>query len=458
LAGNSLYEDLAVKDSLQWKYKSDYRQETSINSLSIVGLTHNYLFKNNKTYIRTTLSNSYTNNDFLRDTLDNNYKANPTLSLKYKYSTYSLNSFVNHKVNTKNLVRLGVSASLKGYNINTFDAFSSSNKLEDKGNTSSYQSYLQWKHRLTNDVEIISGVHSSYLMLNNKYTVEPRLGLKWNLNSKNTLSFGMGMHSKSEPVSVYLWEEQLLNGDFIQPNKDLDFTKALHFALGYNWNFANDFRLKTELYYQHIYNVPIDANDKTGTKTSLNFRTRIDNSKLTNDGLGRNYGAELTLEKFFSNNWYALITSSIFESKYTMPDFEERNTLFNNNFIYNVVAGKEFEFGPNNQNVIGLNLRTTWRGGYRDIPFNEQESINQDRPIYNYTNAYQQRLPDYYRVDFGVNYSINKLNKVWKVSLDLQNLTNAKNINRQYYSSSKKQVMNEYYQGITPNINLILEF
>ena len=458
LGGNSLYEDLAVQDSSQWKYKSDYRQETSKNSLFIVGLTHNYLFDNNKTYIRTTISNSYTNNYFLRDTLDYNYNPHSNLELTYHYSTIGVNSFVNHKFNSKNLIRIGLSTSVKGYNINMFDVYSNDDKLEEEGRTTSYQTYLQWKHRITNNIEIISGLHSSYLALNAKYTVEPRLGLKWKVNETNTISFGLGMHSKSEPVSVYLWEEHLPDGSIIQANKNLDFTKAVHFVLGYNWNFVEDFRLKTEIYYQYLYEVPMDPNDTTGTRTSLNFRTRIDNSELTNDGLGRNYGVELTLEKFFSNNWYALITSSLFESKYTMPGFEERNTLFNSNFINNIVAGREFVFGKNNQNVIGLNLRTTWRGGYRNIPYNLDESIIESKPIYEYDNSYEQRLPDYYRIDLGINYSYNKSNKVWKVSVDIQNITNAKNVNRQYFDSETNQIVNVYFQGITPNINLLLEF
>jgi len=458
ITGNSIYENFAVQDSSQWKYKSDSRQEISKNSLFVTGLTHNYLFSNNKTYIRTTISGAYTNNHFIRDTLDYNYQSNPTLDLSYLYNTYSLNSFVNHKFNAKNLIRVGISTSIKGYNIKMLDIYSTPDRLEEKGNTNSYQAYLQWKHRITNKFEIISGLHSSYLMLNGKYTVEPRLGLRWKANDRNTFSLGFGMHSKSEPVSVYLWEEQLPNGKLVRPNESLGFTKAIHFVLGYNWAFAEDFRLKTEIYYQHIYDVPIDIDDTNGIKSSLNYRTRIDNSKLTNDGMGKNYGVELTLEKFFSNNWYALFTSSLFQSKYTMPGFEERNTLFNNNFIYNIVAGREFEFGNNHQHIIGLNLRSTWRGGYRNVPYNLEESVIESEPIYDYDNSYDQRLPDYYRIDFGFNYSYNKSNKVWKVSVDIQNITNTKNVNRQYFDSETNQIVNVYFQGITPNINLLLEF
>jgi len=458
VAGNSLFENLAEPDSSQWKFTSDYRQEISKNSLSVIGLTHNYLFDNNKTYLRTTLTSAFTNNHFLRDTLDYNYQLHRTLDLSYVYNTYSITTFINHKISAKNLIRLGAFATIRRYNIKTFDIYANLDELENKGSTNSFQSFLQWKHRITNNFEIISGLHASYLVLNAKYTIEPRLGLRWDINEKNTVSLGVGMHSKSEPVSVYLWEEQLPNGSTNQPNKSLDFTKALHIIAGYNWKFKEDFRLRTELYYQHIYNVPIDNNDITGTRSSLNFRTRIDDSKLSNDGLGRNYGIELTLEKFFSNNWYALLTTSLFNSFYTMPNFKERNTLFNSNYIVNLVAGKEFKYGANNQHTIGLNVRTTWRGGYRNIPFNEEESINQGKPIFNYTQAYEQRLADYYRMDFGLNYSLNKSNKVWKISVDIQNITNAKNVSSQYYDSEKEQITNVYFQGITPNINLLLEF
>ncbi len=458
IAGNSLYKNFAEQDSSQWKYESDYRQETSQNSLFVTGLTHNYLFDNNKTYIKTTLSSSYTNNHFLRDTLDYNYQSHSTLDLSYLYSTLSVNSYVNHKFNSKNLIRFGISTTNRGYNIKLFDIYSNTEKLEEKGSTNGFQTYAQWKHRITNNIEIISGLHSSYLVLNNQHTIEPRLGLKWKVNDKNTFSLGAGLHSKSEPVSVYLWEEQRSDGSIVKPNKNLGFTKAIHFVIGYNWIFAQDFRLKTEIYYQYIYDVPIDANDITGTRSSLNFRTRIDDSKLTNDGLGRNYGTELTLEKFFSNNWYALVTTSLFESKYTMPGFEERNTLFNSNYIFNVVGGREFEFGLNNQHIIGLNVRTTWRGGYRNIPYNLAESINEGKPVYEYENSYQQRLPDYVRIDLGVNYSFNKSKLLWKIAANIQNVTNAKNVNRQYFDTETKQIVNVYFQGITPNINLLIEF
>ena len=462
LGGNSIYEDLAVQDTTQWEYKSDYRQETSDNSLAVVGLTHKYQFNNPKAYISTIIANSYTKNNFMRDTLSFDYKPFTVLGLSYAYNTISVNSFVNYKFSPKNIVRVGASFSKRGFDTKAINYNYSTKEQEQisdsRGNTDSYQSYIQWKHRVSGSFDINTGLHSSYLALNGKYVIEPRLGVRWKINQANTVNLGLGLHSKSEPVSVYLFEEHLGDGTTIYPNEELDFTKAVHFVIGYNWNFAKDFRIKTEVYYQYIYSVPIDINDTTGTKSSLNFRTRIENAILTNDGTGRNYGVELTLEKFFSYDWYFLLTSALFESKYTMPGFEEKNTLFNSNYIMNLVAGKEYKFGTNKDNVIGLNIRTIWRGGYRNIPYDLDESIIQDSPVYDYDNAYEQRLKDYYRLDIGINYSKNKTDWIWKVSLDIQNITNVQNISRQYYDSEEKLISNVYMDGIVPNINLLIEF
>ena len=53
---------------------------------------------------------------------------------------------------------------------------------------------------------------------------------------------------------------------------------------------------------------------------------------LVNNGTGENYGIEFTLERFLSNNFYFLITTSIYESNYKGYDGIKRNTAFNGNY------------------------------------------------------------------------------------------------------------------------------
>ena len=228
--------------------------------------------------------------------------------------------------------------------------------------------------------------------------------------------------------------------------------------MGYNWNFAKDFRLKAEIYYQYLYDVPVSLDDTTGTICALNFKSGYTNAKFDNEGTGRNYGIELTLEKFFSKDWYMLVTSSLFESKYTMPDGIERNTLYNSKYIYNVVAGKEFKIGKSKQNIIGTNIRAMWRGGYRTIPLNIEASRTLDRDVRFFDRAFETKASDYYRVDIGVSYRRNKPTWSWTLSLDIQNVTNRQNIWSEYYDYEINDIVQIYMVGFVPVINYIIEF
>jgi outer membrane receptor protein involved in Fe transport len=81
-----------------------------------------------------------------------------------------------------------------------------------------------------------------------------------------------------------------------------------------------------------------------------------DRGNLVNDGTGRNYGLELTLEKYFSRNYYFLVTGSLFDAKYEGSDGIERNTPFNGRYVVNALAGREFHVGRRD-NVLSLNWK-----------------------------------------------------------------------------------------------------
>ena len=153
-----------------------------------------------------------------------------------------------------------------------------------------------------------------------------------------------------------------------------------------------------------------------------------------------------------------MVTGSLFESKYTMMDGIERNTRFNSNYIGNFVAGKEFLVGKNKQNIIGTNIRTIWRGGYRDIPLDVAASNEQNKDIRDYDKAFETKAPDYFRVDLGVSYRKNKPTWSWVLSLDIQNATNRSNVYGQYYSSETKNIETSYMVGLIPVLNYRIEF
>ncbi len=462
VGGISAAGSTAMRDTSEWMYRSDAYEETEKHTLGIAGITHNYLFKNMKTYLKTVAAFSHTNNNVLEDSLDHDFAETEIINENFIYNTFSMNSFVNHKFNAKNVLRIGAIFHSKTYNFSmkdyNYDTQILENLIDDKGTTNVFESYIQWKYRINENVDINSGLHYTYLALNKDYAIEPRIGLKWKLNKKNTINFGAGLHSKVEAVSIYLAEKELADGSIINPNKDLKITKAFHVVLGYNWEFAENFRLKFETYYQYLYDVPVMPDDSTNLMSALNFGSGFTNEYFINDGTGRNYGVEVTLDKFFSKNWYMLSTVSLFESKYTMPDGIERNTLYNSKYIVNLVAGKEFRVGKNKQNILGANIRTIWRGGYRTVPIDIDASIAQNKDARIYDQAFETKAPDYFRVDIGVNFRRNKPTWAWILSLDIQNVTNRLNVWDEYYHIELEEMVQIYMVGLVPVLNYRIEF
>lgn len=462
LSGMSDAGSTPIMDSTLWEYRSDNFGETEKHRLMVNGITHNYIFKNQKTYLRTVAVYSHVQNQVIVDSIGHNYIETKTQHQDFKYGTFSVNSFVNHKFNAQHVIRTGATFHNRSFNVfmddYDFDEKYLERLVSNSGSTNSVEGYLQWQYRINKKVDLNTGLHATYLALNNDYAIEPRLGLKWKMNETNTLNFGAGLHSRTEPISMYLGENINEMGDSYYPNKNLKITKAAHLVLGYNWNFAPDFRFKTELYYQYLYDVPVQIDDTTGTVSALNFSSGYTNEPFNNEGTGRNYGVEFTLQKFFSKNYYLLATASLFESKYKMPGYDERNTLFNSKYIYNFVGGKEFKVGKNKQNIIGANIRLIWRGGYRTTPVNLAESVAQNDDIRDYSQAFETKIPDYFRVDIGTSFRKNNPKWSWIVSLDIQNASARSNVWGEYYSTETQQIEAWYMIGFVPVLNYRIEF
>jgi len=173
-------------------------------------------------------------------------------------------------------------------------------------------------------------------------------------------------------------------------------------VVSYENQLRQDLRLKIETYYQHLYNVPVEPGNRAFS--ALNFTSGFTTDSLVNTGTGRNYGVEFTLEKFFTNKYYFLITSSLYNALYTGSDGIERNSRYNGQFVNNATFGKEFAVGRKGSNVIGVNLRLLWAGGNRYTPVNLERSRQEGQAVYDDARSFTLQAPDYFRSDLRVSY------------------------------------------------------
>lgn len=241
-------------------------------------------------------------------------------------------------------------------------------------------------------------------------------------------------------------------------NRGIKTTKAFHITFGYNKNFGNHFLFGAETYFQYLYDVPVNKNDNS-TYSILNLSYGLPDVTLENKGFGKNAGIELTLEKQFSNNYFFLISSSFFDSKYKTGSNIWYNTYYNSNYVMNIVGGKEYPMGKYQQNTLGIKLRGLFRGGFRYTPVDIAESISNERLIYNVNENYGKHLPGFHRIDFGLSYRLNKQKLAWTFMADIQNVLNIENILRRRFYFQNNEIITRDTKGfgIIPVMTIKLE-
>jgi hypothetical protein len=461
IGGNNTAGEIAVKDSNAWDERRARFQDNRISWVAATGINYTYGFKNNKTYIKNVVSFSYENNKYGLDSLDNNYTLQKAYNENYIYYALRTHTFINHKFNAQHTIKSGVYYSHLFYDVFSeglrFDINKVATFFDDEGNGGMIQAYFNWKYRVNSKVDMVTGLHSLVFLFNKAYNIEPRWAIKYKFHPRHSLSLGTGIHSRIEPISTYLSRVQVDSVNYIQPNKDLSLTKAYHVVGGYDWSFAENFRLKTEIYFQYLYNVPI-ATDSGSILSSLNLSGGYTDHAFINKGLGRNYGFEITVEKFLSKNYFFLFTASVFNSEYTMGDDVWRSTRYNGNYMFNWLGGYEIKFGKKKVHSISINTRLIWRGGNRYIPIDLVASQAQGRQVELPGEAYTQKLPDYFRWDASVLVKFNFNKWAFGISLDVQNVINRKNVNSYYFDPYLNTIRTSYMFGIMPVFNFKFEF
>ena len=449
----------ADKDSSKWEERSDRYPYHFIANTGMSGLTHTILIGNHIN-LKTGAGISYTENGYDEDFIKDDYSTAKSYKERYLAKKWLFNSTLNYKFSNRFNMRAGVIANLIDFNYYRLSAEHDGDplieRINTKDNTSTQQAFAQWQYKPANNVTVNAGLHYLHLSLNNTSAVEPRFSAKWNINKRNSLAIGYGLHSQTQIWGVYFAKQQNPDGSFSLPNKDLDFTKAHHYVLSYSYRLGKNLLLKTELYYQQLFNVPVSIKDSS-TFSALDILDGYVLDPLVNKGKGKNYGVEISVERYLQNNFYLTLSNSFYQSKYTAQDGVERNTRFNGNYIITLITGKEF-ISANKIRTFGVNLKTIYAGGLRYTPVDLETSQEKGYAVYKESQANTLQNPAYFRTDLRLSVKFNRRGFTSTISVDIQNVTNRLNVYTQYYDDYEDKIKTVNQAGLIPVINYKLEF
>ncbi len=435
--------------------ENGYRDFTK-TSMYALGLSHT-IFPDDQSYIKTVVSHSMSSSS-------NHYYQMDSLGVLFtnwydemQSKAFRINTLYNRKLSSRHTLRAGLTFNRLNHNYFAERAdtiWALTPLLNSEGSTNLFQGYLQGKYKFSEKVLLTAGLHYAYFQQSQDHSLEPRLGLMIKLPNRQKLSFGFGHHSKNENLPVYFVEHRDDDGTLFMPNLDLKMIRSTHYIVGYDLMFGKDLNFKVEAYYQDINKLPVPTNpDKVW---SPSFGGVNPDDTLSNTGKGRNYGLELTFQKFFTDGYYFLSTASLYDSKFKPADGQWYNTKYNSNYIFNLVGGKEILWGKNK--MLGISSRLLWNGGKRLFSIDLEESQEQGETVYITDDLFSTKSQDYFRIDLGFRLHFFFFFLEHVISLDIQNLTNRLNIGTQYYNPDTEAIEDYYMAGIIPILNYRIEF
>ncbi|MBI3502107.1 MAG: TonB-dependent receptor [Bacteroidetes bacterium] len=474
VGGKSSINIVVSKDSTPQEdiYGEKNKDQYFGSSMGVIGASYTKTL-NEKTFLKFTLAHS-TDESWAHHLLvyrDTGYKVDSLIEkMGYEYiqQKTSFVFFASHKFSSRVSMKAG--AYIEKYDFDLLD--SNRNALTWKferrndfiGSTALLQPYVQFKFKPTNKFSFTTGLHAQYFVLNGSSSIEPRAGASWRMKEKQTLSIGFGMHSQMQPTYIYFNRMKDSSGNYFFPNRNIGFTRSIHYVLAYDIFASDNMRVKMETYYQYLYEVPIDTS--RSSFSLLNQGTgygRFFPHTLANKGTGRNYGFELTVEKFFSKSFFYMLTASVFDTKYKGSDGILRSTDFDEKFATNFLFAKEFKVGKKKNSTLTTGTKITWAGGGRYSPADIIKSNQQGEFIELDSMRNAQRFHNYFRWDINIGLKANRKKVTHELGLDLINILNTQNILQLTYdpdpkNPTKNPIREDYQLGFLPLFYYKLDF
>ena len=321
---------------------------------------------------------------------------------------------------------------------------------ESEGNTGLTRLYTNHKVALSSRLSAVAGVNVMWFNLNNQWLVEPRVSFQYKTSPSSTISIAYALNSRKETTDTYF-----VVGGY---NQDLGLTRSHHISASFAQRLGENAMLKIEPYWQWLFDVPVEQGS---TYSILNHNLFYQDRALVNEGAGRNYGVDFTLERYLKDGFYGMITATLFKSEYRDAQGQWHHTRHDRGYITNILGGKEWMVGKSRKNVFGLNGRLTMMGGdrytpmvpgttYDDVAKRPDRAIPQDG-----SDPFSQQMSMNVGYAFSVKYTINKRHTSHHFILEYLQM---RSFHGQTFDIRTHDLVDKYTSLTFPNIAYRVEF
>ena len=439
----------------EWKYNEDRENEDVKQYMGTAGVTHKILL-NDRQYLKSAFALTANGIDLHNEIADNSFNLSTQKVVDNNYYNFVLTSFLNTKFGARHTNKSGFVITNMNYSMLLKNAITAEKPLQtlinESGNSTLAAAYSNSMMNINDKITLNIGINGQWFTHNNAWSVEPRAGIKYRFAPTQTLNLAYGLHSRLERLNYYFIKDN--QNQYV--NKKLGFTRAHHLVLGYDISTSEFTHFKAETYFQQLFDVPVMAGNSFSLINQQN--DWFFDGKLQNTGKGRNYGLDITFEKYLSKGFYYMATASLFNSEYQGDDKVWRNTRYNHNFALNFLTGKEWLMGKNKNQILNLNARLSLQGGEHYSPINTTASVSNQSVVFDEARAFSQQYTPAFTSHFTASYKINKKKTAHEFALKIINLTQYKEYLGFQYNYLTQTVDTKREAVFIPNLSYKIDF
>ncbi|TDE18135.1 TonB-dependent receptor [Dyadobacter psychrotolerans] len=448
LGGNSSNTFSPDKDTTAWEFQKDGYNIIYKNKMGAAGATHAISLGKRSALNSTVVASGLSTSRYAYTVNKENFEDRKLFeSDKMAKSKISASSIITHKYSSEFRLKGGV------YGTWQFDEITRPGDLGLISNSIKgfiFQPFASLTYYISPVLTAEVGVHYLHYTTTRSNSYEPRGALRWQVSKSGQFSFSYGRHSQLQLPQVYL-----SGSDAFAFNRKIHPTKSTQFVVGYQKKFRKSSSLKVEVYSQELYQVPVSASSQSSFSAINLVETYIDQN-LVNNGTGNNYGVEGTYQKLLTDQFYILLSGSLYSSKYVGSDGIRRDSRFNGGHTFSFTGGKEFK--NRKESTWGINTKILWIGGFRDTPIDFEASSQSNSTVYLNDQAFTLKMRDYFRPDLRIYWKKSKAKFSRTLALDIQNISGTKNDAYSYYDTYQKKVVRQNQLGMIPVVSYRWEF
>ncbi|MBN1939872.1 MAG: TonB-dependent receptor [Candidatus Aminicenantes bacterium] len=264
------------------------------------------------------------------------------------------------------------------------------------------------------------GARVDHFSHNRSTEASPRFSAAWEVFPRFTVKAAAGIFRQALPTAIL---------GVSAGTRDNRNPWAGHILFGLSHELVSGFRWTLDLYDKSYRRMPLSPEepDFPVLDSCVDYGIYRSFSVVTDDGLARSRGLELTLEKTPGGVWHGVVGLNLFRSRFQDALGRWRDRLNDNRYVLTVIGGLRLAKRWN------LGLRFDLAGGVPYTPFDLERSREVNSAILDTSRTDAARYPDYISVSLRADREFRFRKSVLLAYISILNALDRENVARYYW-------------------------